>query len=82
MNSSAEFLAARGWALRIARVVSFTMFGMVPIHYFVPCDASAIVMGVACVLLVVAGTLSIIAHRYSPFGWAIVAILLHTLSTH
>jgi len=60
----------------------FTMFGIVPVHYFVSCDASATTAAVAGLLLFITGILSIVARRFSPFGWAFLAMFLHSLSMH
>ena len=74
--------AARGESLRIAWTVMFSMFGLVPIHYFVPCEASRALMGVASVFMIIVGGLAIIARRYTPIVWAIAALMLNNLSMH
>ena len=82
MSFAANMAAAREWSLWLARLAMFTMFGLIPIHFYVPCEVSCRVAGMASLLLFVAGGLSILARRFRPFGWALVAMILHSLSMH
>ena len=82
MTPGTVAIAAPQWALRIARTMMLAMYAMVPIHYFVPCEASAVVGSIACVFLLVTGILSIVAHRLGPGGLALAAMVLHSLSMH
>jgi hypothetical protein len=71
----------RAWAYRIGRVVMLTMFVMLPVHfYFHRWETSDIIAALAYALLLPVAVLSIIARRFSPFGWALLAVLLHSLS--
>jgi len=74
-------LVTKDWAARTARTLTFVMFGLLPLHFFVP-DAGAfsadMSLVASCVLIVVAG-LSIIAHRYQPLIWSFIAMILHGL---
>jgi hypothetical protein len=58
------------------------MFALVPIHFFVRCEVSGTVGGFAVLLLFAVAGLSILARKFSPFAWALLAALLHTMSTH
>ena len=58
------------------------MFGLVPIHFFVPCEVSGTLGGFAVLLLFGVAALSILARKFSPFAWALFAALLHVMSTH
>jgi hypothetical protein len=82
MNLNSDNAINRGWALRIARTVMFTMFWMIPMHFLVPDEGSAIVVEVACLLLCVIGALCILAHKYTTVAWAFIAILLHGACYH
>lgn len=82
MTLTAAFVRISDWALRIARTIALTMFALVPVHFFVSCDASGTLAGFTFVLLLVVAGLSIVARRFKPFGLALIAMLLHVLSTH
>jgi len=67
-------------AYRIARVVIFTMFATVPVHFiFHRWEASDVIAGLADVLFLIVLVLSIIAFRFVPLAWALLAVLLHAL---
>ncbi len=82
MNGSVVIGAVGIWSHRIARAVMFTMFALIPVHFFVPCEASDVVGGAALVLLFIVGGLSIVARKFGVFGWALLAMLLHGMSIH
>ena len=58
------------------------MFVMIPVHFFVSCPVSEVTAEFALGLLLVTGVLSIIARRFAPFGWALMAMVLHSMSVH
>jgi hypothetical protein len=70
------------WAHRIGRTMALVMFGIVPVHFFVPCSASERTMEIATGLGLFVTLLSIIARRFGPFGLALGAFVLHALCTH
>jgi len=81
MASDNTITPIRGWAFRVARVVMFTMFAIIPVHFiFHSWRVSDITTFFAYILLLVVAVLSIIAFRFGPLAWALLAVLLHTLS--
>jgi hypothetical protein len=61
----------------------FGMFILVPVQFFVHnWRASEMVTGFAYVLLLVVAALSLIALRFGPLGWALLAVFLHSLVMH
>jgi len=58
------------------------MFGLIPIHFFVPCEASCNLVGIASLLFIAVGGLTIVAHKYSLFVWAVAPLVLNSLSMH
>ena len=83
MASDSTISPVRVWAYRIARVVMFTMYAILPVHYyFHRWETSDIITAFAYVLLLPVLVLSIIARRFRPFGLALLAVLLHSLSTY
>jgi hypothetical protein len=82
MTFSAIIGAVEEWSLRIARTIVVMMFALIPVHFYVPCECCGIVAGVALVLLFIVGVLSILARRFGPFCWALVAMILHSMSMH
>lgn len=82
MNAIGILALVGGWSLRLARCIVLAMFALVPIHFFVPCEVSGTVGGFAIVLLFGVTGLSILARKFGPFAWALLAALLHVMSTH
>jgi hypothetical protein len=82
MTFSAAIGAMTEWARRIARVITFVMFALVPLHFFVSCEGSGIVGGFSLMLLFPVAGLSIVARRFKWFGLALLAMLLHSMSMH
>ena len=83
MASDSTISPVRVWAYRIARAVMFAMFAMLPVHfYFHRWEVSDITTALAYVLLLPVLALCIIARRFSSFGWGILAVFLHSLSTY
>ena len=82
MNGATVSGAVGAWSHRIARAILFTMFALIPVHYFVPCEASDILGWVAMVSLIIVGGLSVLARRFAPFAWGLLAMLLHAMSVH
>ena len=75
-NSTSSTLRDR--AYQIARGTIFAMFAMVPIHFiFHRWQASDIITSLACALLLVVAVLVIVARRFGPLGWGILAVVLH-----
>jgi hypothetical protein len=70
------------WAYRIGRTMAWCMFGIAPVHFFVPCSVSATTMAVAAGLGLVVVVLSIIARRLGLFAMAFGAFVLHILCVH
>ena len=58
---------------------------LVPIHFYVPCEASAIVMMFGIALLFLTGFLEIAdrsGKKAGPFWLALVGVLAHSLLAH
>ena len=82
MTFSAAIGTFTEWARRLARIVTLTMFALVPVHFFVSCDGSGVVGGFSLILLFVVAGLSIVARGFKWFGLALLAMLLHSMSMH
>jgi hypothetical protein len=82
MISSAASTAVTEWSSRIGRTVAWCMFGIVPVHFYVPCSASETTMTVAAGLGLFVVVLSIVARRLGLFVMAFGAFVLHSLCVH
>lgn len=75
-------MTIREWALKIARILVFMMYAAVPIHWYVGWQGSDVIAHLAFILLCVVTVLSIVALRFKPFVFALVAMLLHMGFAH
>jgi uncharacterized membrane protein HdeD (DUF308 family) len=70
---------------RVAWIVAVLSLLLVPIHLYVPCEASARVMMFGVALLFLTGFLEMAdrsGKKAGPFWLALVAVVAHILCTH
>jgi hypothetical protein len=74
-------------AKRTANAVAAVNLACVPVHFVVPCSVSGRLSGLSLALLLIIGCFCLAApratlHRYRPFAWGMLAVLLHWCSAH
>ena len=74
--------ATTGWAYRIGRILALVVLGLLPVHFFVPCQTSGATVLIALCLFAVVTGLSILARRVEPFVLAFIGFILHNLFVH
>jgi hypothetical protein len=70
---------------RVAWMTAVLSLLLLPIHFYVPCEASAIVMMFGIALLFLTGFLEIAdrsGKKAGPFWLALVGVLAHSLVAH
>lgn len=72
---------------RVAYVLTGIAFCLVPAHYYVSCEISGTIVGIAMLLFLGVGVLSFFVPRgtqgrFRPLAFAFVALVAHMLSTH
>jgi hypothetical protein len=72
---------------RVGYVVALTSFLLVPVHYYVSCEASGTVAGMSILLMALTPALCVFTpratpHRFRPAAYALFAAVLHMLSSH
>ena len=72
---------------RVGYVLSLVSFALIPSHFYISCEASSTVAGVAFVIFGVTIIFSLVnprgtPHRLYPVATSFIALIGHTLCTH